>query len=77
MSALPLPLRGVRVVDASQLVAGPYAARYLAALGPEAIKVERAPSLGEHSREIARDLGYADPDIAGPERDGVLHSAPA
>jgi len=44
---------------------------------PEVIKVERAPSLGEHSREIARDLGYADPDIAGPERDGVLHSAPA
>ncbi len=34
-------------------------------------------SLGEHNREIARDLGYADPDIAGLERDGVLHSAPA
>src|SRR6266536_4670488 len=53
------------------------AARCPAALGAEVIKVERAPSLGEHHREIARDLGYADPDIAGLERDGVLHSAPA
>jgi ABC-type lipoprotein release transport system permease subunit len=42
-----------------------------------ALALERAPSLGEHNREIARDLGYADPDIAGLERDGVLHSAPA
>ncbi len=44
---------------------------------PEVIKVERAPSLGAHNREIARVLGYADPGSAGLERDGVLHSAPA
>jgi crotonobetainyl-CoA:carnitine CoA-transferase CaiB-like acyl-CoA transferase len=43
--------------------------------GPLAL--ERAPFLGEHNREIARGLGYADPDIAALERDGVLHSDPA
>lgn len=178
MPALPLPLRGVRVVDASQFVAGPYAARCPAALGADVIKVERpptgdlgrvmpyslrgqsgyylqqnmgkkglcvdlkdqrgrelarklaaradvlvenfrpgvldrlglgyadleapnpghpvlgrtelpgvpirfaegplalgrAPLLGEHNRQIARELGYADPDIAALERAGVLHS---
>ena len=81
MSALPLHLRAVRVVDVSQFVAGPYAARCLAALGAEVIKVER-PSVGDlgrlmHNREIACDLGSADPDVADLERDGVLHSAPA
>jgi crotonobetainyl-CoA:carnitine CoA-transferase CaiB-like acyl-CoA transferase len=43
----------------------------------DALALERAPSLGEHNRAIARGLGYTDPDIAGLERDGVLPSAPA
>ena len=54
MSALPLPLHGVRVVDASQFVAGPYAARCLAALGAEVIKVERPPT-----GELGRMMPYS------------------
>ena len=41
------------------------------------LALERAPFLDEHNREIARSLGYADPDIAALEGAGVLHSAPA
>ena len=36
-----LPLAGIRVVDYSHFLAGPYVGRCLAALGAEVIKVER------------------------------------
>jgi len=46
VSTQPLPLEGVRVVDYSHFLAGPYLSRCLAALGADVIKVER-PGTGD------------------------------
>jgi crotonobetainyl-CoA:carnitine CoA-transferase CaiB-like acyl-CoA transferase len=45
----PLPLDGIRVVDYSHFLAGPYLSRCLAGLGAEVIKVER-PKDGDAGR---------------------------
>lgn len=45
-----LPLAGIRVVDYSHFLAGPYVGRCLAALGAEVIKVER-PGSGDAGRQ--------------------------
>lgn len=50
-----LPLHGVRVVDYSHFLAGPYVGRCLAALGAEVIKVER-PGSGDAGRQHATVL---------------------
>ncbi len=47
--AQPLPLSGVRVVDYSHFLAGPFLSRCLAALGADVIKVER-PRSGDAGR---------------------------
>ena len=44
-----LPLKGVRVVDYSHFLAGPFMGRCMAALGAEVIKVER-PKAGDAGR---------------------------
>jgi crotonobetainyl-CoA:carnitine CoA-transferase CaiB-like acyl-CoA transferase len=44
-----LPLEGIRVIDCSHFLAGPYLSRCLAALGAEVIKVER-PTEGDAGR---------------------------
>ena len=46
----PLPLKGIRVIDYSHFLAGPYVGRCLAALGAEVIKVER-PGTGDAGRQ--------------------------
>ncbi|WP_431298662.1 CaiB/BaiF CoA transferase family protein [Tabrizicola sp. BL-A-41-H6] len=48
---LLLPLEGLRVLDFSQFLAGPYAALKLADLGADVVKVERAGS-GDLSRQL-------------------------
>ena len=61
MTTQPLPLAGIRVVDYSHFLAGPFVSRCLAALGAEVIKVER-PKEGDagraHAYQINGQSGY-------------------
>ncbi len=54
----PLPLEGLRVLDVTHIVAGPFCSLILADMGAEVIKIER-PGSGERSRSIG-------PFIDGP-----------
>ena len=48
-------LSGLRVLDVSQVLAGPYAAMLLADMGADVIKIE-APGHGDHSRQMAPQI---------------------
>ena len=56
MSQQALPLSGIRVIDYSHFLAGPYVGRCLAALGAEVIKIER-PKTGDAGRQHAWFVG--------------------
>jgi CoA:oxalate CoA-transferase len=51
MNMPTLPLEGLRVLDFSQFLAGPYAALKLADMGADVVKVERA-GVGDLSRQL-------------------------
>ncbi len=59
-------LGGLRVIDLSQGIAGPYCARLLADLGAEVIKVE--PPDGDFTRR----LGPFPDDVPDPEKSGLF-----
>ncbi len=60
---LPLPLAGIRVLDATHIVAGPFCSLILADMGAEVIKIER-PRTGD----LSRDRG---PFVQGAEGEQV------
>src|SRR5438128_7979350 len=60
-------LSDVRVLDLTQLVAGPYATKVMADLGADVLKIER-PGLGDP----ARRLGPFPEDEPHPEKSGLF-----
>ena len=61
-----LALEGLRVLDLSQGIAGPYCAKLLADLGAEVIKVE--PPGGDYARRLGPFAG----DVPHPDRAGLF-----
>lgn len=62
----PLPLAGVRVLDISQVMAGPYACMLLADMGADVIKIE-PPGSGDQTRGA---MGFK---MKGPDSLGFLN----
>lgn len=62
----PLPLQGIRVLDVSQVMAGPFACMLLADLGADVIKVE-PPGTGDQTRGA---MGFK---MKGPDSMGFLN----
>jgi CoA:oxalate CoA-transferase len=71
MTAIPLPLTGVRVLDLGHVFQGPYASFLMAMAGADVIKVE--PPRGDMSRKRARDGDYPFRALNGCKRGVVLN----
>ena len=65
--AAPPPLAGIRVIDFSRQIAGPYAAMLLGDLGAEVVKIER-PRTGDDSRRLAPTRGDMSSVFIGTNR---------
>ena len=74
MEALKKHLEGVRVIDLTAYLAGPFLSMHLAALGAEVIKIER-PGIGEPTRTGAPFAGPRGIGFEGrrPEDISLIH----
>ena len=59
-----LPLAGIRVLDVSHIVAGPFCGMILAEYGADVIKVEQ-PGTGDRSRGVAPFVGEGEARVSG------------
>ncbi|SFB85988.1 Crotonobetainyl-CoA:carnitine CoA-transferase CaiB [Halobiforma haloterrestris] len=55
-AAASTPLSGVRVIDCTQMLSGPFATQLLADLGAEIVKIER-PDRGDITRSVGPEIG--------------------
>ncbi len=63
----PSALSGVKVLDLTHLIAGPYCTRILAGFGADVLKIER-PGEGDGARRVGPFLD----DVPGPERSALF-----
>ena len=68
-----LPLRGVRILDLSRVLAGPWCTQTLADLGADVVKVERPPGPGSSGGDDTR--GWGPPFLKGTDGNDTAEAA--